>query len=249
MRHAIILSGLLLTSAFLSNEALAQAPPPPPPPPLYTGGVGGGFALTSGNTDTANYNLTFTLVRDPKTKNVIKTSAMYLRGTQSKVLNLDRASATFRDEYSMSKRTFLFGQQEYVRDTFKDIVYLLAPTGGVGYKLVANDRTALSFSGGAGGIWESNSGQILKKSGSLGAGESFSQKVSSTAVVTQTVASLWKTNDFADSYTNFAVGLTTSIAKRLELKVELQDSYKNKPPQAGFKKNDTAFITAFVVKF
>jgi hypothetical protein len=63
---------------FLSNIAAAQAPSNPPP--VYTGSFGGGLAITSGNTDTQNFNLTAALVRDPKTRNVIKGGATYLRG-------------------------------------------------------------------------------------------------------------------------------------------------------------------------
>ena len=37
--------------------------------------------------------------------------------------------------------------------------------------------------------------------------------------------------------------------KRLELKVEFLDSYKRKPPNISIKKNDTAFVTTFAMKF
>jgi putative salt-induced outer membrane protein YdiY len=228
---------------------IIEAQAPQAPPPLYTGSFGGGLALTSGNTDTTNFNLAFNLTRDPKTKNVIKLNALYLRGDQNDVRTLDRAALNIRDEYTVSGRVFVFGQIDYLRDRFKEINYLLAPTAGVGYKLVSNDQTILMLDAGAGGIWEKNPGINVRKSGILSAGERFSQKVSSTASITQSIATLWKTNDFGDSLTNFAAGLTTSINSRLELKLEFLDSYKNKPPRAGIKKNDTAFVTTFVVKF
>ena len=43
-----------------------------PPEPLWTGSAGAGVALTGGNSDTANYNLTVDLKRDPKTRNLMK---------------------------------------------------------------------------------------------------------------------------------------------------------------------------------
>src|SRR5207244_5165891 len=102
---------------------------------------------------------------------------------------------------------------------------------------------------GVGGVWEKDIGLPVKKSGSLNVGEIFSQKLSSTATFTQSFSTLWKTNDFDDSLSNFAAGLTTSINKRLELKFEFLDSYKNKPPTPAIKKNDTVLVMTFLVKF
>jgi len=234
---------------FLFSAVAAAQAPAPAPVPVNTGSFGGGIALTSGNTDTKNFNLAFSFAHDPKTRNVVKVTALYLRGTQNKVLSLDRSSLVFRDEYKLSNRTFLFGQTDYLRDKFKDIRYLFAPVGGLGYKLVNNDETKLQVSGGAGGIWEKNTGIKVKKSGSLNAGEEFSQQISSTSKITQSIGALWKTNDFSDSLTNFSAGLTTSINKKLELKLEFLDSYKNRPPNPAIKKNDTAFVVTFLVKY
>jgi putative salt-induced outer membrane protein YdiY len=226
--------------------AIAQAQEPLP---VYTGSFGGGLALTGGNTDTRNFNLAFNLVRDPKTKNVFKTDFLYLRGTQNDVLSLDRSSLKVRDEYSLSKRVFLFGEVSYLRDQFKGIRYLLAPIGGAGYKLITTDDTVLSFSGGAGGFFEKNTGLAVSRSGSISAGQSFSQRLSGTARLTQSVATLWKTNDFGDSLTNFSLGVTSTLYRKLELRVEFLDSYKTKPPSVTIKKNDTAFLTTFLLKF
>ncbi len=237
------LAGCVLFSGF------AAAQTPQAPAPIYTGTLGGGFALTSGNTDTKNFNLAFALVRDPKTRDVLKVDASYLRGSQNDVLSLDRSSVRVRNEHIVSNRLFLYGEMDYLRDEFKDIRYLLAPGGGLGYNMIKTDTASFSISGGAGGVWEKNSGLSVKSSGSVSVGESLSRKLSSTATITQSVGTLWKTNDFGDSLTNFAIGLTSSLTSRLELKVEFLDSYKNKPPNAAIKKNDTAFVTAFVVKF
>lgn len=216
---------------------------------IYSGSFGGGFALTSGNTDTKNFNLTFSLVRDPKTKNVFKADALYLRGSQNDVLTLHRSSLRLRDEYNLSKRVFLFGEFGYLRDDFKDIQYALAPIGGVGYRLIANDRTTLSVSGGAGGYFEKNSYVPVKKSGSVNAGQDFSHKLTATSTLTEAVSTLWKMNDFGDSFTNFRVGVASTLYKKLELKVEFLDSYKTKPPNPTIKKNDTAFLTTFMLKY
>jgi putative salt-induced outer membrane protein len=246
MRYALILSAVCVCLV-LTPRAYAQQPGTPTP--LYAGSIGGGVALTGGNTDTKNFNLVFGIVRDPKTRNVVKLNALYLRGSQSDVLSLDRGSVTLRDEYTFSKRTFIFAQGDYLRDQFKAIRYLVAPVAGIGYKFADSDATKFAVSAGAGGIWEKNIGLPLSKSGSVNAGQTFAQKLSSTATFTQSIATLWKTNDFSDYLSNASVGLTTSIVRKLELKLEFLDSYKNRPATVGIKKNDTAFVTSFVVKF
>src|SRR5688572_17467243 len=114
---------LIVVTASLAASSAAIAQAPAAPTPLYTGTLGGGFALTNGNTETRNFNLAGGIVRDPKTRNVIKGTASYLRGTQSSILNLDRTSVHIRDEFTVSNRTFVFGQLDYLRDQFKQIIF------------------------------------------------------------------------------------------------------------------------------
>lgn len=226
--------------------AFAQAPAAGD---AYTGSVGGGFAITSGNTDTRNFNLAAEVERDAGGLNVMKASASYLRGIQNDVLNLDQMTIKLRDEYTLSERAFAFGGLDYFRARFKGIIFLWAPTGGVGYKLVNTDATEFVLDGGVGGVFEKNPGVETDKSGSVSAGQRFRQELSSAATITQSISALWKTDDFNNSLVNFSVGLSTTIAGSLELKIEFIDTYKNQPTSADLVKNDTAFVTAFVVKF
>lgn len=244
-RHLGILS-VFLANLLSSQFMFAQTPAPTP---LYTGNLGGGFALTSGNTDTKTFNITAGLVRDPKTKHVTKGNASYFRGTDQGNLNLDRSAFNVRHEYTLSGRTFVFGQTDYLRDKFKEIIFLWVPSGGVGYKLVNNDSTQLIVDGGLGGYFEKNPGKKTSKAGSVSAGQRFQHKLSSATTFTQSLGTIWKTTDFSDSLTNFSVGMTTTVVGKIQLKVEFLDSYKNKPARIGLKKNDTAFVTAFIVKF
>ena len=245
VRRLGILS-VLLGSFVVAGAAFAQAPAPSS---MYSGNFGGGLAVTNGNTNTRSFNLSGAIVRDPKTRNVIKGTASYLRGSQNDLLNLDRTAINMRDEYSISQRTYTFGQLDYVRDQFKQMIFFWAPTAGVGYKLINTDRTQLAVDGGAGGVLEKNPGIPSSKSGSLTAGHRFQRKISSTAALTEGLSSVWKTSDFGDSLTNFSAGLTTAVSGKLQLKLEFVDSYKNRPPTISIKKNDTAFVTTFAMKF
>ena len=91
--------------------------------------------------------------------------------------------------------------------------------------------------------------QDTKSSGAYNAGERFAWKVSTAATVTQSFASLWKTNDWADSLHNFSAGIAASVTQRTQLKVEFLDTYKNRLTAGTLKKNDTTVITSLVMKF
>ena len=247
-RHMLFgVLGLFLLTLALPAAALAQAPAAPPP--VYVGAFGAGFALTGGNTDTKTFNLTFDLVRDPKTRNVFKANALYLRADAAGETNADRLQLGVRDEYKLSDRAFVFGALPYMRDPFKNISYLLNPHGGIGYKLIATDRATLSATGGAGVVWEKNPDIDVQTSGTVNFGQGFTYKLSEMASINQAFTALWKTSDFSDALYRTSIALIASITQKAQVKVEFIDDYKNVTPNPLVKKNDTAFITSFIYKF
>ncbi len=247
MKVRLPILGLVVILMLMPATGQAQAPPDPPQ--VYSGSFGAGFSVTGGNTDTTNFNLSGELIRDPKTKNVMKFQGLYLRSSADDNKTADRLSFDFRDDYSFSKRMFVYGAFGYLRDPFKDISYLLNPHGGLGYKLLMTDQTELALAGGGGTVWEKNPGIDVLSSGTLNAAESFSFKLSDRAKITQVINALWKTSDFNDALYHFGIALATSITEKAELKVEFIDDYKNVTPSPAIKKNDTAFITSFLYKF
>src|SRR5436190_9693391 len=106
---------ILMSSA---THLWAQQPPAGPPKGL-SGSAGFGLSFTQGNSDTLNINATDDSIYDPKTKNVLKWNALYLRGKQNHVLSANRFSAVFRDENSLTTRMYVFGQLDTLHDTFK----------------------------------------------------------------------------------------------------------------------------------
>src|ERR1051326_5855979 len=133
--------GVLAGGGFFSVAALADETVKP-----WASSIGAGLAITSGNTDTKNYNLSFTTKYDPKTKVVFKADALYLRGESDGITNVDKASADARYEYNVSDRTFAFAEVNYLRDLFKDIDYFAAPLAGDGYRLIKSDTRNLTRS-------------------------------------------------------------------------------------------------------
>jgi putative salt-induced outer membrane protein YdiY len=253
IRCAMFLSGLLGSLLMNFNVAYAQAPAAAPAPAApareYSGNFGGGLSLTGGNTDTRSYNLSFSHIHERKNGNTDKITASYLYGSENDVTSVNRGNVAFRDEYKLSSRSFVFGEARYVFDPFKDIQWYLAPYGGLGYKLIDNDKTKLQASGGVGGVWEKNSYVDVHNSGSVNAGEEFSQKIGASSELKETVVAVWKMDDFSDSLTGFSMSLTTSISKLFQLQVEFRDNYKNKPSKPEIKKNDTTFVVNFLLKY
>lgn len=228
----------------------ADAPPPPePPPPAWTGSLGAGLAVTSGNSDTSTLNFSFDLASRPKMRHVFKAEALYLRGDEDDEATVDRFAAKARHEYNWRPNVFFFEQLEYLRDPFKDISYLVAPTVGVGYRVFDREDLQLAFDGGVGMKWEKNTTGISRTDGAFSAGQRFLRKISKNAELTQSIGALWVMDDFGDALYTFRVGLSAGVTDRLKLKFEVVDLYKTKPLGVDVEKNDVSIVTAVVYKF
>jgi len=234
-----------ITLVFLAATVSAQDKPPEKP---WASSIGAGVAITSGNTDTKNYNLSFATKYDPKTKVVFKADALYLRGSSDGVTQVDKAAADARYEYNLSDRTFTFAEINYLRDPFKDIDYFVAPLAGAGYRVIKSDTRNLTVDGAAGAEVESSS-LGRSSSGAVKAGENFDWAISPTSKFTQKVTGIWKTKDFADALYHFDAGLATTVAARLELKLAYAYDYKARPAVATVKKGDSALFAALLFKF
>jgi putative salt-induced outer membrane protein YdiY len=234
--------GLML----IATPVRAQAPPTPPK--VWTTTVSAGLALTSGNTDTSNINAAYDIVYDPQTRNVLKSDGLFLRGETEGVLSANRIGLNVRDEYSLTQRTFVFGQNQYLRDEFKNIDYLLAPTLGLGYKIVDTAATKFAVDASAGGVWEKNPDSDVTGSGALAFSEKLAQTLTGTTTLTQSFAALWKTNDFDDALYTAGVAIAAAMSTRIQLKVEALNTFKNKPPVPTIQKNDLAVLMAVVYK-
>lgn len=236
---------LLVVWSLGTLHAYAQAPAQPK---IWTVAMSAGLALTSGNTDTSTINAAYDLVYNPQTKNVVKSDALLLRGKTEGVVSANRYGINARDEYSLTPRVFVFGQNAFLKDEFKEIDYLLAPTAGVGYKLFDSMSTKLSVDGSVGGVWEKNPGFDVSSSGAVALGEKLNQTLTTTTTITQSVTALWKTKNFDDALYTFGAGLAAAMSTRTQLKIELLDTYKNLPPVPTVQKNDVAMLMAIVYK-
>jgi putative salt-induced outer membrane protein YdiY len=253
IRHSLV--GALFSAVAAAAAAQPPAAPPPasgqpePPPPLWTGSAGAGFSMNRGNTDTTNFNLSFEAARDPKTHSVWKFKALYLRGATDGTASVDRFFADARNERDLSKRVYGFGELQFLEDKFKEIDYLWAPAGGIGYKLVATPTTSFNVDAGLGAKIEKDTGFDTRTDAVVTLSDKFEYKLSKTSSITQGFGGLWKASDFGDVIYTFTGGIAASLTTRTQLKVEFLDTYASRPPSASVKQNDVALLTAFVYKF
>ncbi len=236
-----------LLCAKVSAQADVQ---PQPPADTWKGAVGAGLSLTGGNSDTANYTFSFEAAHDPGSRNVFRFTGLYLRSEQRGVKTSDRLRLGFRDEYTYSERAFVYFDLGYVRDPFKEVDHLFNPQFGAGWKVVKTDRLLLGFDGGAGVVWEDNTyAADVRRSGSVNAGQKLEFQLGEGTRIVQNFAGLWKMENFRDAFYHFSAALTTRLTRRMELKVEFVDDYKNVTPTPAIRKNDTAFLTSVVFNF
>ena len=205
--------------------------------------------MTSGNSDTSTVNAAYELKRETGSPFVFKSSGLLVWGKSEGVLTSDRLGLDGRVERKLSERTSLYAQTQYLRDSFKAIDYLIAPTVGLTRLLVKNDRSEFGVDGGVGGVWEKNPGVDADLDGAVTAGQKFTHKITATTEVVQKVAALWKMDDFGDALYVFGAGIAASITEATQLKIEFLDTYKAQPPSPDVQKNDIATLVSFVYKF
>ena len=245
---AAVAAAILVLAA---TSLWAQEPPPPPPGPPkgLSGSAGFGLSFTQGNSDILNINASDDSVYDPKTRNVMKWNALYLRGKENHVLSANRFSAVFRDENSLTSRMYVFGEIDTLHDTFKQIDYLISPGAGVGLKVLNSMRSQLTVDAGGGAVIEQDAGIVARGAVALTLNEKLVHQLTDTTTIKESVTALLKTNDWSDGLYTFQAGIAAKISGRFQLSVEVLDSFKNRPPDPTLKQNDVALLTSIVAKY
>jgi putative salt-induced outer membrane protein YdiY len=236
--------------ALLPTRTLAQTPPPvPPPPPGWTGSIGGGFALTSGNTDTTTTNIGADVLHDSGTDVVFKAAALLLQGRSNGEDNVDRSQADARLGYKLSPRLSAFALTTFARDRFKDIDYLVAPTTGFSYQVLPGPRVEWTTDVSVGFAVEKNPGRNLETSGALQVGEKLAWAFGERSRLVHAASGLWKVDDPGDAFYTFSTGLLTSIAGNFDLKAEFLSTYKRKPTDPTLARADQSIVLSVVYKY
>ena len=232
---------------FFAGRVSAQEAPAPPP--VWSGNFSAGLALTRGNSDTNNVNLTFDAKHLLSARNTMKYDAFYLRADADGEQTVDRTLFGARDEFAISPLTYAIFDIHFLRDRFKLIDMLITPSAGIGRHFVKTETTDFALEAGAGFVIEENTGFDRETSGAVTAKEIWVWKFSTTAEFNQTATGLWKTDDFADALYHFEASLLASMTARTQLKLSVLDDYKAKTPLETVEKNDVSLLASVVMKF
>jgi putative salt-induced outer membrane protein YdiY len=239
---------LLIAFASLVRPVLAQSPAPADPPSPWQISLGGGIALTQGNKDTSTYNASYNVAYAPHPRHTFRSDAFLIRGRTNGDLSNDKFALNVREEYRTSDRIFIYGQNQYARDRFKRIQYMVAPTGGVGVTPVKNEHTTMTIDVGAGGVWEKNPYAGVRASGALIFNQNAARAISTTTTLTQALRGLWKTEDLADAIYQLALTAALAVNSHVQVKIEAINSYNTKPTGSGIQKNDISLVFALAFK-
>ena len=87
----------------------------------------------------------------------------------------------------------------------------MAPSGGIGYKLVATPATTFNVDGGLGAKVEKNPGLDQRTDPSSPPRTSSSTSCRKTSTLTQSFGALWKAQDFGDALYTFAAGAAAAL--------------------------------------
>ena len=145
-----------------------------------------------------------------------------------------------------ASRTYLVAQTAYLHDRFKEIDYFLAPTAGVGYKMIDNRSVTLSLDAGLGVVGERRS-EATTNWFCMTSTERLDYALTSTTTVTQTFSGIWKSSDLSNSLYTVGANITTAVTERFDMKIEALDTFRNRT-SLGVEKNDLALLAAVVIK-
>jgi len=216
---------------------------------MTSGNVGAGLSMTTGNSETINWNISFGLNQKTSVGHEFQADGLYLRGKESGKLSLDRLKLSFRDDYTINESIVGFGDVAYKRDPLKGIDYLVNPSAGLGWKVFDNTRFSLKADAGTGVLIERNTGLEQTSSVSINSNQSFTCRISESARINQKLAFLWKADQLVDYLMNLSVSVAAKVTRGSELQAEFIDDFKNKPSDIAYKKNDIALILKYVVRF
>ncbi len=214
-----------------------------------SGSVGAGLSLTSGNSETINWNISFDINKPTDLGHNLKMNGLYLRGKENGKLSVDRLKLSMRDDYSINRSVVGFGNVSYKSDPLKGIDYLVNPSGGLGWKIRESDKLSLQADAGAGVLIERDTELDRKTFVSINSNQSMTYRLSKTASLKQKLDVLWKADDLVDYLVNISLSLATKITDASELQAEFLNDFRNKPADIAYKKNDIALILKYVVRF
>lgn len=212
-----------------------------------------GFTLTEGNSETTNLSLGTKVVHAVESRRWTL-SGSYLRATTGGDETANKGDVLVQLDYFPDDRFFLFAKAAGGFNRPAGIDRRLAPGLGVGYQVLARERTELSVEAGGGWIQDKFVDGSTDDAAYASVEESFSLVVNSTTDLAQSLTYTPHVEDLGDFLLQAEVKLTTRITEALGLRVSVRDDYDSEPfvdPDTGERreKNDLTFVTGVTFSF
>ena len=257
MKTKIQLMGTVTAAALIgSSSAMAQAAAPAAP--HWETVANAGLTVQSGNSE----SIATTIGLDTKKKwesDEMALGALGGYGKSSSTGNNRSRTTDFFKAYGQYNR--LVGERAYFglrvdgeHDGIADLAYRVRISPLVGYYVVKNEKTSLSFDAGPSFIVEEREASPTtprdhREAFALRFGEKFEHKLSDTTKVWQTAEYIPTIKDWSDyDVINAEIGLSTAITPKWDLQVKYQVTYDN-GVKFGKETTDTRLIVATAYKF
>lgn len=217
----------------------------------WSGGADLGFALTSGNSDTANFALGLAMTRETHNdKTNIYAASVYSRdsttGDSRTIANTIRAGVRY--DRNINRKWFGYGFVDLEHNGLQDLTLRLVPGGGIGYHAIHNERTELDLLGGLAWNREYFRGDFNNRSSAEAqVGQTLSYRFSPRVSLKEQFYLFPNLSNGGEYRVNFDSSLVTDVTRRIGWQLTLSDRYLSNPP-FGFEKNDLILTTGLKIK-
>jgi putative salt-induced outer membrane protein YdiY len=255
-RTAIALWSALLATAFALTSRAAETN-------KWETSAAAGVTLTSGNSDTFLGTISLKSERKAERDEILLGASGTYGTTEEetdvtlpsgRVVTKDETETTTANAQGFGQYNHLFTERFYagvrldlLHDKIADVKYRVTVSPLVGYYVIKNPTTRLSFEAGPSFVAEKQ-GDDRSEFVALRLAERFEHKLSDTARIWQSVEFLPEVSDFNNYIINAEIGAEAALTKKLSLRGVIQDTYDNEPADDR-KKNDLKLITSLVYKF
>ncbi|VCU70983.1 hypothetical protein PIGHUM_03063 [Pigmentiphaga humi] len=216
----------------------------------WRGSVNAGASLAKGNTDSTTLNIGANAGKATETDRLnFSLTALYgtknENGDKSETANLWRMGGKY--DRDITDRMFGFGSLDLEHDKLQELDLRGVAAGGVGRHIVKTDKTLFDVFTGLAYNHERFT-HDTRNSVEWLLGEESSHKISDTTSLHQRLAVYPNLSNGGEYRVQLDAGLTTSITKKIELKLTLSNRYMSNP-QPGVKKTDTLLLTSIGYRF
>ncbi|MDX3905764.1 MAG: DUF481 domain-containing protein [Pigmentiphaga sp.] len=240
----------LVPIAFLLVAGPVWAQPPLEPDGKWRGSISAGASLASGNTDATSLNIGANAGRATAMDRLnFNLTGLYGTkdedGERSETAKLLRMGGKY--DRDITDRMFGFGSLDLEHDKLQELNLRGVAAAGLGRHIIKNDRTVFDLFSGLAYNHERFT-EETRNSAELLLGEESNHKISDTTSLHQRLAIYPNLTDSGEYRIQFDAGLTTSITRKIELKITLSNRYMSNP-QPGVKKSDTLLLTNIGYRF